>query len=91
MDPVQIAGLNAAAVTVLGIVWQLTRANPRFPNWLGWTLTGASAVVAWIWATPGWYSGDWRLAGLSLYTFVLAARGAAFIGKDSGLLPPTSP
>ena len=90
MDPVALEAIKLAAMTVLGYVWQLTRANPKFPNWAGWVMFGTACIGGWLWSTPAWDAGDWRVTVLGLYTFVLAARGAAAGLKDARLAPPSS-
>ena len=82
--------IKAAAIIVLGFVWQHTRANDKFPNALGWGVFAVACVGAWLWSTPGWYAGDWRATLLGLYMFVMAARGQAAGWKDARLAPPSA-
>lgn len=87
MDPAGLEALKTAAFTVLGVIWQKWRVNPAWPDWLAWVVIPSSCVLAWLWATPGWYGGDWRMTLLSLYAFVMAARGSASTAADAGIVP----
>ena len=87
MDIAQLEALKVAAMTILGVIWQRWRLNPSWPNWVAWIVIPASSVAAWLFATPGWNMGDWRLSILSLYTFIMAARGTASTTADFGVLP----
>lgn len=90
MDPVNQEAIKASAFTLLGYVWQWARAHKAIPDWLSWVAVGSACVAAYVWATPGWQYADWRGTLLSLYGFVLAARGAASTSKDVLLAPPAN-
>ena len=90
MDPLALESIKLVAATALGKLWQHTRANPRFNNGLGYVLFGLAAGAGWLWATPGWNTGDWRVTVLGLVLFVLASRGSAAALKDAGAAPPSA-
>lgn len=83
MDSLQQETVKAAAITLIGLLWRATRKAQNFPNWLGWVIVAVGVIAGWIWATPNWYSGDWRISGLDLYTFTIAALGIAATGSDT--------
>jgi len=87
MDPVALAGIRTLALAGLGFAFQWVRGQRRIPNWISYSGLVLFGAGTFLWATPGWNTGDWRLTVFNLATFVLAARGAGSASKDAKVAP----
>ena len=85
--------LALLGTAVLGYIWQWARSFQRVPNWVSWIVMGLAAVAVYVWITPtvvtDWHE-SWRTAIAACISFILSARGAAAVAKESKSVPPTN-
>jgi hypothetical protein len=85
--------LMLMAQAIMGYVWQWTRGLKKVPNWVSWTIFGLSAMLLYVFATPGFeetFAKSWRTALAGMISFLLAARGAASSSSDATVAPKTN-
>lgn len=87
MDDATRMALQAAAATLLGFLWQWMRGPKSVPDWLSWLGFGLAAAALYVWQAPTVSQQDWRVTGLGLYVFVMAARGSASTAGDIKIAP----